>query len=89
MKKQATISWGIYHCECRTKVNKNDNYCSHCGAELEFIECEHKEAYSSFYVDYDRSCYTIYCLKCNTQLADVGHSQYPNAKVKYNVIKEK
>ena len=89
MKKNANIRHGKWYCECLHQVLKSDHYCSNCGSELEFIECEHKEAYSSHYIDYDRNCYTIYCLKCNTELADVGHYQFPDAKVKYNVIKEK
>ena len=89
MKRKVNIINGNYYCECNKKVTSLDNYCSNCGAKLEFIPCEHKEAYSKHYVDYDRNRYTIYCCECHTELDDVSINQYPEAKIKYNVIEER
>ena len=86
--KTAKLSYGEYYCECGKQVVKGDNYCSKCGAELKFIKCEHKECYSKKYIDYDRTCYEICCMECNTEVADVGFSGYIRAKEKYNVTKE-
>jgi len=87
--KTAKLSYGKYYCECGNQVHKKDNFCSKCGAGLKFVECEHKECYSERYIDYDRTCYWIYCKECNTQLADVRLFEYRRLKEKYNVTEER
>jgi len=87
--KTAKLSYGRYYCECGKEVVHGDNYCSKCGAGLKFIKCEHKESYSVSYMDYDRTCYWIYCKECNTPLADVGLFEYRRIKDKYNVVEER
>lgn len=86
--KTAKLSFGKWYCECQNLLHKDDKYCSQCGAELKFIQCEHKECYSKRYIDYDRTCYEICCTECHTELSDVGFSGYIRAKEKYNVVKE-
>lgn len=87
--KTAKLSYSKYHCECGEQVEKGDNYCSKYGAELNFIKCEHKECYSERYIDYDRTCYWIYCKECNTLLEDVRAFEYRRIKEKYNVTEER
>lgn len=87
--KTAKLSYGKYYCECGRYVHKVDNYCSQCGAELEFFECKHTLAhYSRKYIDYDRTCYEIFCIECNTRLADLGYWDYERMKGRYNIVKE-
>lgn len=47
-----------------THFNKKDNYCSHCGTQLQYV-CKNKKCYT-FLEETDGK----YCLKCQAEIDD-------------------